>query len=484
VSTSSAAVDLQTQLVAASRERLASRLSQRERVTHGATAVLFAIAAVGLALRDAPPSHEEWLVWLLFVVTVALASRIELEVGSGFASPVELVVIPMLFALPAGQVPAAVAIGLVIGQLPRYLRGRLPPERIIVAIANASYTLAPAIVFLLWYDPSAGPGAWAAVTAAAVCAQFLSDAAISTAREYFAVGVAPDLLIKPLAWIFFVDACLATVGFTASLAGSQWTPAYFLPLSLLLLTRLFAQERTVRLSSALELSAAYRGTAFLLGDVVKADDAYTGTHSRDVVELTIAVAEYLGLDGRSRQVAELTALLHDVGKIKISNTIINKKGPLTAEERAIVNTHTIEGERLLSQVGGLLTEVGHIVRFCHERYDGGGYPDGLVGDEIPIIARIVCCCDAFNAMTTTRPYRAAMSLADARAELELNRGTQFDPDVVDAVLALTRGSTKRHRSSIRNTRRDTLHSSESAQWSLPAPKETRGRPRYLRAGTS
>jgi HD-GYP domain-containing protein (c-di-GMP phosphodiesterase class II) len=97
------------------------------------------------------------------------------------------------------------------------------------------------------------------------------------------------------------------------------------------------------------------------------------------------------------------------------------------------------------------------VRFCHERYDGGGYPDGLVGDEIPIIARIVCCCDAFNAMTTTRPYRAAMSLAEARAELELNRGTQFDPDVVDAVLALTSGSIKRQRSSIRNARRDALH---------------------------
>jgi HD-GYP domain-containing protein (c-di-GMP phosphodiesterase class II) len=439
VSTSSAAVDLETQLVAASRERVVSRLSHRERVTHGASALLFAIAAVGLALHDAPTSHEPWLVASLFVVTVALASRIELEVGSGFASPVELVVIPMLFALPAGQVPAAVAVGLVFGQLPKYLRGGVPSERIVVAIANASYTLAPAIVFLLWYDGTAGPGAWVTVTAGAVCAQFLGDAAISTVREYFAVDVDPRLLIKPLAWIFFVDACLATVGFAASLAGSLWTPAYFLPLPLLLLTRVFAQERAVRLSNALELSVAYRGTAFLLGDVVKADDAYTGAHSRDVVELTVAVAEHLGLDGRSRHLAELTALLHDIGKIKIPNTIINKQGPLTGEERAIINTHTIEGERLLSQVGGLLTEVGHIVRFCHERYDGRGYPDGLAAEEIPIIARIVCCCDAFNAMTTTRSYRAAMSLAEARAELELNRGTQFDPDVVDAILALTRG---------------------------------------------
>lgn len=437
MSASSAAVDLQTQLVAASRERVASRLSQRELLTHGATAFLFVIAAATLALRGAPPSHEPWVLGSVFVACVALASRVELEVGSGFASPVELVVIPMLFALTAGLVPAAVALGLIIGQLPSYFRGRVPSERIVVAVGNASYTLAPAIVFLLFHKPGAGAGELAALTAAALCAQFVGDAAISTVREYFAVGVNPRSLIKPLGWIFFVDACLAPVGFAASLAGSLWQPSYLLPIPLLLLTRLFAQERADRVSHALELSAAYRGTAFLLGDVVEADDEYTGTHSREVVELTVAVAESLGLDPRSIRLAELTALLHDVGKIKVPNTIINKAGPLTAEERAIVNAHTIEGERLLSQVGGFLAEVGQIVRSCHERYDGGGYPDGLVGEEIPIVARIVCCCDAFNAITTTRPYRAAMSLTEARAELMQNRGTQFDPDVVDAILALT-----------------------------------------------
>jgi HD-GYP domain-containing protein (c-di-GMP phosphodiesterase class II) len=152
----------------------------------------------------------------------------------------------------------------------------------------------------------------------------------------------------------------------------------------------------------------------------------------------------LGLDARSRRLTKLTALLHDIGKVRIPNRIINKKGPLTAEERAIINTHTIEGERLLSKVGGLLTEVGHIVRFCHERYDGHGYPDGLAGDQIPIVARIVCCCDAFNAMTTTRPYRAAMTPTEARDDLLQNRGTHFDPKVVDALIALTSESTTLH----------------------------------------
>ena len=437
MNTSSAAVDLQTELVAASRERVVSRLSRCERLTHGSCALLFLIAAASLAVLEKPSGHGQWLLALLFIATIALASRIELEIGSGFASPVVLVVIPMLFALPAGHVPALVALGLVVGQLPGYVRGRVPTERIIVAIGNASYTLAPAIVFMLFYRGSAGPGEWAAVTAAALGAQFVGDAAISTVREHFAVGVEPRSLIRPLGWIFFVDACLAPVGFAASLAGSLWTPGYLLPLPFLLLTRLFAHERADRLSHALELSAAYRGTAFLLGDVIDADDAYTGAHSRDVVDLTVAVADHFGLDARSRQLAELTALLHDVGKIGIPDTIINKKGPLTAEERALINVHTIEGERLLSQVGGLLTEVGQIVRSCHERYDGRGYPDGLIGAEIPVVARIVCGCDAFNAMTTARSYRAPLSLADARAELVRNRGTQFDPDVVDAILALT-----------------------------------------------
>ena len=137
---------------------------------------------------------------------------------------------------------------------------------------------------------------------------------------------------------------------------------------------------------------------------------------------------------RQRRLAELAAIVHDVGKIRIPSEIINKPGPLTDEERAIVNTHTLEGEQLLLRVGGVLGDVGRVVRSCHERWDGRGYPDGLRGETIPLISRIVCCCDAWNAMTTDRPYRRALPHADAVAELLANRGTQFDPGVVDALL--------------------------------------------------
>jgi HD-GYP domain-containing protein (c-di-GMP phosphodiesterase class II) len=185
-----------------------------------------------------------------------------------------------------------------------------------------------------------------------------------------------------------------------------------------------------------ELGHAYRGTALLLGDVVEADDAYTGSHSRHVVDLVLSVCDRLELSSKDRRDAEFTALLHDVGKIRIPSEIINKPGPLNADERAVVELHTIHGEEMLEKVGGVLGEVGHLVRSCHERWDGAGYPDQRAGDAIPLVARIVCACDAFSAMTTDRPYRKALSELDALAELRRCAGSQFDPAVVDALVAV------------------------------------------------
>ena len=106
-------------------------------------------------------------------------------------------------------------------------------------------------------------------------------------------------------------------------------------------------------------------------------------------------------------------MLHDIGKIHIPDAIINKPGPLDEEEWAMMKTHTVEGQRMLDRVGGFLGSVGMVVRASHERFDGAGYPDGLTGEEIPLAARIVAVCDAFNAMTTTRSYRQAMPVATA-----------------------------------------------------------------------
>jgi putative nucleotidyltransferase with HDIG domain len=120
----------------------------------------------------------------------------------------------------------------------------------------------------------------------------------------------------------------------------------------------FARHRSASVGQAEALSEAYLGTALLLGDVVEADDSYTGLHSRDVVALVLDVSDRMGLDEDARHKARLTALLHDVGKVTIPNEIIRKPGALTPEERAVIERHTVEGERMLRQVGGLLADIG------------------------------------------------------------------------------------------------------------------------------
>ena len=189
---------------------------------------------------------------------------------------------------------------------------------------------------------------------------------------------------------------------------------------------LFAHERRSRLEQALELRNAYLGTTILLADLIEGDDEYTGAHSQGVVAMSVKVAEELGLDPWQRRRTEYAARLHDVGKIAIPKEIINKPGPLDAHEWTLMREHTVEGERMLSRVGGALSEVGAIVRGSHERWDGSGYPDGLTGQEIPIEARIVACCDAFDAMTTDRSYRQALPL-DVASTTRGRRGLAVRP---------------------------------------------------------
>jgi HD-GYP domain-containing protein (c-di-GMP phosphodiesterase class II) len=195
------------------------------------------------------------------------------------------------------------------------------------------------------------------------------------------------------------------------------------------LLAIFAGERRAGAEGALELNNAYSGATTLLAEVIEHDDHYTGQHIRDVVSLSLRVADAMGLDLRRRRNVKFAALLHDIGKLAISKEIINKRGPLTSQEWALVKTHTVTGEGMLANVGGLFDDVARIVRSSHERWDGNGYPDGLRGGAIPLEARIVACCDALHAMTSDRPYRSALSINEALGELWDNAGTQFDPEV-------------------------------------------------------
>jgi diguanylate cyclase (GGDEF)-like protein/putative nucleotidyltransferase with HDIG domain len=167
-------------------------------------------------------------------------------------------------------------------------------------------------------------------------------------------------------------------------------------------------------------------------------DQYTGKHAESVVDLAGRVARGLGLDESDVAQVQAAALLHDIGKVAIPDEILNHAGPLSERQWALMRDHTIIGERILRAIPGL-GGVARFVRHEHERWDGTGYPDGLVGEDIPIGSRIILPCDAYDAMTSDRPYRAAMGHAEALAELTANAGTQFDAAVIEELVGVLYG---------------------------------------------
>jgi len=173
--------------------------------------------------------------------------------------------------------------------------------------------------------------------------------------------------------------------------------------------------------------------ADVLLQAVTERDPELGFHVSAVVKLARATAVQLGANDEDLEMTRQTALLHDIGKVAIADEILNKPGSLDPSEWAFVRQHTLIGERII-QAAPALAHVAKLVRSTHERYDGTGYPDGLARDDIPLAARIVSVCDAYDAMITTRVYRAARTSSDAIAELRSHSGTQFDPEVIDAFL--------------------------------------------------
>jgi diguanylate cyclase (GGDEF)-like protein len=178
------------------------------------------------------------------------------------------------------------------------------------------------------------------------------------------------------------------------------------------------------------LEKTFIETVEALANALEANDEYTSSHARWITDLSLKVGEGLGLDGRALKRLELGALFHDIGKIGIPEAILSKPGPLTDHERKIVEKHPELGERIIAPIDRL-EEVRPIVRHCHERYDGTGYPDRRAGEDIPVESRIILVCDAYHAMTTDRPYRKRLRQEEAIRRLEEGAGTQFDPGVVE-----------------------------------------------------
>src|SRR3954447_4862438 len=183
---------------------------------------------------------------------------------------------------------------------------------------------------------------------------------------------------------------------------------------------------------------AYRAVVRSLAAALEARDGYTGGHSDHVQRLAVAVADRLGLTREQVQQIRTVALLHDIGKIGIPDDILHKPTRLDDAEWQLMREHPAIGERILRPLPGL-ADVATAVRHEHERGDGGGYPDGLAGDAIPLASRVVLACDAWHALVSDRPYRKALDFETALAEMRDCAGTQFDPTVVEALVECVQG---------------------------------------------
>lgn len=218
---------------------------------------------------------------------------------------------------------------------------------------------------------------------------------------------------------------------------SFWTAAMFLgpTLALQRVVHLYQRQRDVSLElvdANARLEAANLSFAAALVTTLDARDRYTAGHSEAVATYARVIAERLGLPEEDQQLAFLCGLVHDVGKIGLPPGLLEKPGPLTLDERHQMEQHAAIGERILANVDDY-NEIAQVVRHHHERIDGNGYPDGLSGEEIPILSRIIAVADAFDAMTSDRPYRDSMPQRTARLRLAQAAGTQFDPTIVLAL---------------------------------------------------
>jgi HD-GYP domain-containing protein (c-di-GMP phosphodiesterase class II) len=429
------------QLVGEARARRARSMDARERAVVAAFAAFFCVAAVLIALFVPSEREVSPLLIVALMVGHAAVSRVRFEFGVGFVVPEQLVVVPMLLLLPLPYVPILAAAASALALVPDFVRGSWSKDRWLKPIADACPWLAPVLV-LAALAPGEPELSLAPVYALAIAAQLATDFAQTVIRNWLLDGVPIKELAKGFAGAARVEIILSPVALVAALAAYEEPlvlVAVIAPLVWLLDN--FSKDRAARYASALELNRAYRGTVMLLSDVLEFEDEYTAQHSRSVVDLVNAVADELGIASDERQELEFAAMLHDVGKISIPKEILHKPAALTDREFEIIKHHTIEGQFMLDRVGGLLGRVGEVVRSCHERWDGRGYPDGLAGEEIPIAARVVFACDAYNAMTTDRPYREAMPREAAVAELHANAGMQFDPKIVDALVKVVQQGT-------------------------------------------
>ncbi len=328
------------------KERLQLRARSRHFYVALASGAVVLVVSLALALTHQPVRIDLDATAAVIAAYVALW-HVEFEVGPVTVSPVQAAAVAMWFVVDPAGLPLTIVTAQVLAFLVRGLHRRAGVARtargLVFSVADASFILGPTIVLLALAPTEPGlSSAW--IFLLALGAQFAFDVLVTTIRAKLAGGS-----LMPLSdwrWLWSIDAALAPLGVAIAVATStnDAAPLALLPLAAIL--GQFARERDERIQHALELSSAYRGTARLMGDVLEADDAYTGgEHTQGVVGLALALGEAVGLDPRQMRDLEFGALLHDIGKLRVPNEIINKPGKLNDEEWAIIKRHPATGRR-------------------------------------------------------------------------------------------------------------------------------------------
>lgn len=414
-----------------------------------------ALAAITTAVALVGSGHGIPSLWALLPLVVLGAAAERRSVSLSLHTEVSIALLPTLLA--------AVALG--------------PLSAMVVAAASMLGGFrAPYLRWAVYTSASAINGAVAGLVAGSVAAAMTSElgaiAMATAAAAISAQGV--DLLLAAITLlvrrtssalefvkisapalpssVLLYTAVVAPLVY-AYLELSPWTLLLFLlpALAAQRLWTMYQEQR--RLASDLavvndKLERANLSFASALVTTLDARDRYTAGHSAAVAVYARDIAGRLGLPVEQQRLAHLAGLLHDIGKVGVPPGILEKNGPLTLEERRKMEEHSATGERILANVEAY-AEIATIVRHHHERVDGQGYPDGILGEAIPVISRIICVADAYNAMTSDRPYRDAMPVGVASERLVQAAGTQFDVDVVEAFVAILELASATYSSGVR-----------------------------------
>ena len=401
-------------------------MSTRLRLLVSCVVVVGALALAAALLLFSLPSDPLFLPFWISVTLIASAAPVRLPRGS----QASVAGSPVLAAAFLGG-PAAASLVAAIGTFEiREFRGGVPWYG---TLYNHATFVIPAFVAALAYQSIAGSGEFTA-NAVSLGAAFLSGVvflSLNAVLSSAALAVRSGLSIQTVFWgdlgvigrSMLAYSPLAWLMAVVSISVGQWAVVLFgLPLA----TTRSAYKRVV------EIRDMFTQTISSLSSAVDAKDHFTAGHSKRVQEISVEIGRQLRCSEAELEALEWGGLLHDIGKIGVPDAVLLKPDRLTREERVIMNMHPVKGEEIIRPVQRLAPELP-IIRHHHEWYNGSGYPDHLVGEGIPKLARILHVADAFEAMTAARPYRMTPLTAEqAMAELRKYAGIQFDPSMVDA----------------------------------------------------